>query len=134
LSTPDTSVLIAAFSRWHENYQQAREALKGATAVGAHAALECMSVLTRLPVPQRTPPQLVVSFLNAHFPGPKLALDSAGYETLLKLSIEHSITGGAIYDALIALTAKEAGMALLTLDRRAVATYQATGVDFELIA
>ena len=134
MSTPDTSVLIAAFSRWHESYLQARDALEGATAVGAHAALECMSVLTRLPVPQRTPPQLVVSFLNAHFSGPKLVLGSDGYEALLQLSIEHSITGGAVYDALIALTAKGAGMTLLTLDQRAVATYQATGVDFELIA
>jgi hypothetical protein len=40
--------------------------------------------------------------------------------------------GGALYDALVGATAREAG-ATLTLDRRAVTTYQLLRVDHRLI-
>ena len=39
------------------------------------------------------------------------------------------LIGGAVYDALIAATAREAGATLLTLDARAVRTYRAVGAD-----
>jgi predicted nucleic acid-binding protein len=44
------------------------------------------------------------------------------------------LTGGAAYDALIAATALRAGASLVSLDRRALATYQTVGVGFELLA
>jgi predicted nucleic acid-binding protein len=43
------------------------------------------------------------------------------------------VTGGAVYDALIAATVKHAGAKLLTRDRRALRTYQVIGVDHELL-
>ena len=43
------------------------------------------------------------------------------------------MAGGAIYDALIAWTAKRAGATLLTRDRRAVRVYEAVGVRFDLV-
>jgi predicted nucleic acid-binding protein len=43
------------------------------------------------------------------------------------------VTGGSTYDALVAVTAKHAGVRLLTRDRRATRTYELIGVDFELL-
>ncbi|HMQ28096.1 MAG TPA: hypothetical protein PKA98_19055 [Acidimicrobiales bacterium] len=43
------------------------------------------------------------------------------------------ISGGAVYDGLIALIVKDHGDRLTTFDQRAVRTYEALGVDFELI-
>ncbi len=43
------------------------------------------------------------------------------------------ISGGAVYDGLIALIVKERGERLVTFDQRAVRTYEALGIDFELI-
>jgi predicted nucleic acid-binding protein len=41
--------------------------------------------------------------------------------------------GGAIYDALVAATAQEAGARLVSRDRRAARTYEAIGARYELI-
>lgn len=43
------------------------------------------------------------------------------------------IAGGAIYDGLVGLAAKAAGVPLLSCDRRAIGTYAALGVDVRLI-
>lgn len=63
-----------------------------------------------------------------------LALPDQASRALLKQSASAGIIGGAIYDALIAATAKHAGAILLTRDRRAVATYERIGVQYELLA
>jgi predicted nucleic acid-binding protein len=43
------------------------------------------------------------------------------------------LSGGAIYDALAAITAKQFDATLLTLDSRVIQTYQIVGVDFQSI-
>jgi hypothetical protein len=40
------------------------------------------------------------------------------------------ITGGAVYDALVGLAARDARLRLVTRDRRAATTYSALGLDF----
>jgi predicted nucleic acid-binding protein len=57
-----------------------------------------------------------------------------GYVRLLDLAAAENIAGGALYDALVAATAREAGAKLLTLDRRAVTTYRLLRVDYQLVA
>jgi len=44
------------------------------------------------------------------------------------------IAGGAVYDGLVALAAKEHGVALATRDARARGTYDAVGVNVILVA
>ncbi len=44
------------------------------------------------------------------------------------------VGGGAVYDALIGLTAQQAGGTLLTRDSRARATCLAVGVDHEILS
>lgn len=52
---------------------------------------------------------------------------------LVEQAVAARLTGGAIYDALIAATANHAGATLLSRDRRAAATYEALGVEYELV-
>ncbi len=134
MTTPDTSVVVAAFGRWHEQHDRARAALADASALVAHVGLETLSVLTRLPPPWRAPPRLVVEFLRHHFPKPKLILDDEGYSLVLALAAEGGVVGGAVYDAVVAASAKRAGAVLVTLDARAAATYRALGSDYRLLA
>jgi predicted nucleic acid-binding protein len=43
------------------------------------------------------------------------------------------VSGGATYDGLIALTAQEFDLELLSRDRRAARTYRALGIGFQLL-
>ena len=133
MKTPDTSAVVAGFARWHEHHEVAREALAASDALGGQGALETVSVLTRMPPPRRAPSRLVVDFLEHHFPAPLLALDAEGYIAVLSLARAGRVTGGTIYDALVAATATRAGAVLVTLDHRAAVTYRSFGGDYVLI-
>jgi predicted nucleic acid-binding protein len=129
----DTSVVVAAFASWHAQHAPAnRVVLEGATLV-AHSALETYSVLTRLPAPHRARPDLVRDFLLARFPEPHLLLDGPSSKALVARLVELGITGGAVYDALIATTAATAGATLVSCDTRAAATYQRCGAEVHLL-
>jgi predicted nucleic acid-binding protein len=79
-------------------------------------------------------PAVARDWLKFAFAFPPLVLSPAGHERLLDLAVAEGITGGAVYDAVVAATALEAGATLLTLDQRAVLTYRAVGVAYELLA
>ena len=100
----------------------------------AHVAIETFSVVTRLPPPHRAPGGLIAEFLRQRFPAPFLTLPPKGHLRLIAQATEAGLAGGAIYDALIAATASHAGATLLSRDRRAAATYERLGVDYELLA
>jgi predicted nucleic acid-binding protein len=128
-------VLVAAFGRWHESHAAARDALAGARSVLlAPVAVETFSVLTRLPPPHRTPPRLVLDFLDAHFEDAAVALPGPGVMAMLAQAEDAGIVGGAVYDAIIAATSREAGAALVSLDQRAARVYRALGVEHALLA
>ncbi len=126
----DTSVVVAAFASWHESHAAARRALDGRPALIGHCALETLSVLTRLPAPHRVAPQLVADFLADRFVEPPLVLPAESLRALPAELARWGITGGAVYDALIATTVRHHGAQLLTLDARAAPTYRQVGVDF----
>jgi len=69
----------------------------------AHCALECYSVLTRLPPPHRVSGALARDFLSLRFTEPLLALDPADHLALIDRLVDGAITGGATYDGLVAL-------------------------------
>jgi predicted nucleic acid-binding protein len=57
-----------------------------------------------------------------------------GPETAARLGPELAplrITGGAVYDALVAAVAREQGLPLLSADDRARPTYEAMGITVE---
>lgn len=130
----DSSVVIAAFASWHEHHAVARKALAGRPRLIAHAALECYSVLTRLPPPHRAQPSIVHAFLGERFAEPFLTLSETGYQELLATVASNQILGGPAYDALIAFTAAEHGATLLSLDQRAATTYEAVGATVEQLS
>ncbi len=129
----DTSVVVAGFASWHEAHPDARAALARQPLLPAHVAIESYSVLTRLPPPHRFARRLVGELLAAHFPEPLLILPGRQQASLIELAIEAKVTGGAIYDALVAATAKHAGATLLTRDRRAISVYELVGASFEFV-
>jgi predicted nucleic acid-binding protein len=95
--------------------------------------VETYSVLTRLPPPRRVPPALARDYLRSAFSFPPVVLSPEGYERLIDLAAAEAISGGALYDAVVAATALEAGMTLLTLDQRALSTYRLVGVAHRLV-
>lgn len=130
----DTSVVVAAFASWHEHHAIARKAMAGRPRLIAHAAVESYSVLTRLPPPHRAQPSVVHTFLTERFSDPLLTLSETGYQELLATVAANQILGGPTYDALIAFTAAEHDVTLISLDRRAIATYEAIGAAVEQLA
>jgi len=130
--TCDTSVLVPALVSWHESHAAARSALVDVTAVPAHVLLETYSVLTRLPAPQRLSPRIAADAVAA-LPWPALSLSARNRGALVSELGDHGISGGGVYDALIAATAREHGLTLLSRDRRARRVYEAMGVTSSLL-
>ena len=129
----DTSVVIAGFASWHEGHRPAATVLSREPRVPAHVLVETYSVLTRLPPPHRASSAIVTAFLAQQFRQAPLTLASRGWLRLLDRAAELGVTGGAVYDALVAETARHAGATLLTRDRRAVAVYEKIGATYELV-
>lgn len=136
-STPellvDTSVAVALSVADHEHHGAASQALgRRRLGLAGHAAFETFSVLTRLPIPARRSPMIVARLLATNFPGTRFLDDRATAALLADLG-NLAIAGGAVYDALVGVCAKEHGLALATRDRRALETYRILGVQVELL-
>lgn len=134
MAAPDTSVIVAAFAAWHEYHTVAREAIDAGATLIAHCALETYSVLTRLPAPHRVDADTAASFLRQRFPAEPIALSAGAQCALVRRLADTGVAGGAVYDALVATTAAEKGLVLLTLDRRAEPTYARVGAAFRRLA
>jgi predicted nucleic acid-binding protein len=129
----DTSVAVALVVADHEHHAQTVKAV-GARRLGlaGHAAFETYSVLSRLPAPLRRTPRAIQDLLTRDFQHSRF-LSAGGAVALLGRLPDLGITGGAVYDALVAATAAEHGVTLATRDRRAVTTYRALDIDFEYL-
>lgn len=130
--TCDTSVLVAALAVWHEDHAASRRALAEVRSVPAHVLIECYSVLTRLPAGHRIAPAMAGDAIGA-LSWKVVDLPDADKPALIAECAASEISGGAVYDALVGATARHHGLTLLTRDRRALRTYEALGVGFELM-
>lgn len=131
----DTGVVIAAFASWHEAHTAARAELATGARVTGHTLIETLSVLTRLPAPHRAPLDVVAQFLRQGFPDEVLGLGPPQLHHLVTHRLPLlGISGGAVYDAVIAETARLADGTLVTLDRRALVTYERIGCPARLLA
>ncbi len=130
-ATCDTSVLVPALVSWHHDHEQARmSVVDQVTALPAHVLIETYSVLTRLPAPHRIAPVDAAAAIAVTIGIVALPADS--HLDLITEMSRHGIRGGAVYDALIAATARHHDLLLLTRDRRARAVYEAVGVQYAL--
>lgn len=133
MNAVDTSVVVAAFASWHEGHDRAVAVMARGVRLPAHCALECYSVLTRLPPPHRVAAALARDFVRARFTEPLLTLDGDDHLALLDRLVHSQIGGGGAYDALVGLTAARHGARLFSRDQRAARVYRALDIDFELI-
>jgi predicted nucleic acid-binding protein len=130
---PDSSVLIAALASHHDGHGRAVDAIGDGSRLIVHAAFEACSVLSRLPERLRLEATTVLGALERDFPQPWLALDQDRQRLCLRRAVDAGLRGGALYDALIAATAREHGATLLSADRRAREAYEAIGVEVSYI-
>lgn len=128
--TADTSVIVAALASWHEHHDAAAQSLADVRSVPAHALTETYSVLTRLPGGLAVDATIAAELLRERFPGPLLRLSGAAQRRLTDTLAAAGVFGGSSYDGLIGLEAASADLPLLTLDQRAVRTYQRLGVAY----
>lgn len=130
--TCDTSVLVSAMLPWHDHHARAYEAVQGISAYPAHVFVECYSVLTRLPAPYRLSPAAAFTLLD-RVPGSILTLPADRHVAALRHLSALGIKGGATYDGVVAATAAAHDRMLVTLDRRALAAYDAVGARFRML-
>ena len=129
----DSSLLVASFLADHPRRGPAKAAVQErVTALPTHTLFETYSVLTRLPPADRVPGDVIVEAVR-RLNKASLALPAREQLKFWEALPDLGITGGATYDALIAATVKHHGGLLISADRRAVRTYRAIGVDYELL-
>ena len=129
----DTSVAVPLVLGDHDQHDLVVDGV-GSRRLGlaGHAALETYSVITRLPAPLRRTPPVVETMLSRRFPG-TVHLASERAAALFGSLAERRLTGGSVYDALVAACAVEHGLTLITADRRAIPTYRALSVEVEIL-
>ena len=134
---PDSSVLVAGFVSGHRFHDVALSALSEVRAGGsliAHTTAETYSVLSAPGGVYRVEPHAIVAYLDQFLDGASPIQPRPGsYWEALSLLAENGRSGGAIYDALIALAARDAGAELVSLDSRAEQTYALCGIEAQLL-
>lgn len=130
----DTSVAVPLLVRSHQHHPDVVRWWNGQElTLSGHALAETYSVLTGLPGDARLSAEDAARLLNARFETP-LALSGPHAQEVHNTLSRLGIAGGAVYDGLVALAAKEHGVALATRDARARGTYDAVGVEVILVS
>jgi hypothetical protein len=96
-----------------------------------HSLAETYSVLTRLPGDARVAPGDAVTLIEGNVTE-SVPVPAAEARSLPRLLAAQGIAGGAVYDGLVALAARAAGITLLTRDARALDTYRVLAVPVEV--
>lgn len=129
----DTSVAVAAVDASHAAHAACRDVVRSLRpALAGHAAFEVYAVLTRMPGELAVDPTDAAALVARTFPE-VVRLDGQASATLLSRLPVLGITGGSVYDALVAEAARAAGARLLTRDQRARRTYDLLGADYTLV-
>jgi predicted nucleic acid-binding protein len=129
----DSSVSLAAIIEDDPQHEAAELALAESNRTIAHVAAETYSVLTRIPPPIRLDADTATSVIEARLPSQRVALDAMQHPSAIRRLADAQIGGGATYDGLIALTALDHDIELVSRDHRAARIYRALGVRFRLL-
>lgn len=128
----DTSAALALVQPQNPFHLAARKRLLPCRrGLSGHAAVELVSVLTRLPLPQRLSPATALRLLEANFPDSRFV--STTTAELLREFAAAGLAGGSLYDGLVAAAARDHQLPLISCDRRAESTYLKLGVVYELL-
>ena len=129
----DTSAALALVDPTNKHHGAVLEATRGRRmGLSGHAEFEMLSVLTRLPYPARLSGADATRLLVRNFPETR-HIDSQTSAELAAESADLGILGGAVYDGLVAACARTHGLPLITCDRRALPTYEALGIAYQIV-
>ncbi|MDR2973423.1 MAG: type II toxin-antitoxin system VapC family toxin [Propionibacteriaceae bacterium] len=129
----DTSVAVPLLIASHEAHPLVSRWASGKTlCVCGHALAETYSVLTRLPGDARLSSADAVTLMDANFVD-NVTLSTATAKDVHRELARYGIVGGAVYDGLVALAARDHRLTLVTRDARARSTYEAVGAHVELL-
>jgi len=129
----DTSAAIALVVEDHEDHVATLDAVRGHhLGVAGHAWFETYSVLTRLPGARRRSPADAIRILAHNFPASVFLGEDEAVELGEELA-RVGVSGGAVYDALVAAAARQHARPLISGDARARPVYEALGVTIEVI-
>lgn len=134
MTAPDSSVLIAGADPAHPFHAAALDALLAVRDEGvlvAHTVAEATAVLTA--TAYGYPPGRVEEYVAQFLERAPIGVAPADYPRAMTELTDAGIVGGALYDGLIALSARSAAATLVSLDRRAARTYDVCGVMFRLL-
>ena len=121
----DTSVLVAGIVEAHPMHSRCLNWLQRAKAgdfeflVVSHSLAETYAVLTTLPVKPRISPALGLRLVHSNIEKAAkiVPLTTADYRATIKKMADMGLSGGTVYDALIATAAQRSSVArLLTLN------------------
>lgn len=128
LLAADTSVAVPLLMRSHSLHSRVAAAVRGwDLRLTGHSLAETYSVLTRLPGDARVTAADACRLIDSSFGEALLPLPEsiAGLHRSLG---RWGIVGGAVYDALVGLAARDHGVSLATRDERALGTFALLGV------
>jgi len=129
----DTSAALALVNPGHALRQAVAERVRGhRLGLAGHAAHETYSLLTRLPPPHRISATVAHRLIEANFPATQ-HLDADQASSALPVLATAGVAAGAVYDGLVGLAALENDQLLISCDQRAMNTYRALGVRFEIL-
>lgn len=129
----DTSVAVAALDASHVAHAACREAVRThRPRLAGHAAIETFSVLTRMPGGLAISPTDAVDAVGTIF-GEPLWLTPEQTKDLYARLRTLGLSGGAVYDALVATATTANRCRLLTRDLRARPTYELLGVEVDYL-
>ena len=112
----DTSVLLAGLVESHPMHERAFPWMKTAKAnefesvVASHTLAELYAVLSTLPIKPRITPGVAWRLINENVEAISgiISLTAAEYRAVIKRTSELGLSGGIVYDALIAKAAQKA--------------------------
>src|SRR5919108_58772 len=115
----DTSSAVALMLEDHEPHAATASATRGRRlGLAGHAWFETYSLLTRLPSGLRRSPADALRLLTTNFPATAFLGDAGSVELGPELA-RLGISGGSVYDALVAAAARQHRRPLLSADSRA---------------
>ena len=117
---PDTSVIVPALLKNHENHNKAfvwlEKMVNGEISgvLSAHSLAEVYATLTRIPPPLRLPPKIAWDIMQKTIPSFEVvALTDAEVIIIINDLAKRDIGGGQVYDALIAGVARKTDVDVL---------------------
>jgi predicted nucleic acid-binding protein len=129
----DTSAAVSFLLASHAAHGSTYAAIAGRRlGLAGHAAFETFAVITRLPEPTRVSPVSAARLLRHNFPVTRY-LSTERTASLIDEWAGSAVSGGAVYDALVAAAAVEHGCVLATRDQRALGTYATLGTRVMLL-